>query len=92
MVSTTAKWEHVVALYEADHLRSMRAAPKLKKAHVSTPRLKKMKVNLATRAMSRSVAAAMHLYASFGNSERACCTKNIGNGVGGIGDSHRHKG
>ena len=61
-----ARWEHVRALYEADSTRSMRAAPKLKKAHVFTPPLKKMKVNLATQVMSRSVAAAMHLYASFG--------------------------
>ena len=61
-----AKWEHVLALYDVDSKRQLRAAPKLKRGHVHLQAFKKMSVRLATQLMSRSVAAAMSLYQSFG--------------------------
>ena len=61
-----AKWNHLMALYQADNFRELRAAPKLKKLHLRPTPFKKMSVKLATQVMSRSVAAAMHLYADLG--------------------------
>ena len=62
----TAKWSHIVSLFEADRNRSLRAVPKLKSMHLRPDAFKKMSVSLATQVLSRSVAAGLSLYADFG--------------------------
>ncbi|KAF0306397.1 Transposable element P transposase [Amphibalanus amphitrite] len=52
-----------MALFHWDRSRKLRAAPKLRMLHLRPTPFKKMRVKLATQVMSRSVAAAMVLYA-----------------------------
>ena len=59
-------WEHVKELYQMDRDRPVSVAPKLKKDHVFPGPFKKMKVKLATQALSRTVSAGLHLYAAVG--------------------------
>ena len=63
-------WNHLMALYHWERGRKLRAAPKLKALHLRPTPFKKMSVKLATQVMSRSVAAAMTLYAELG---KTCC-------------------
>ncbi|KAF0294357.1 Transposable element P transposase [Amphibalanus amphitrite] len=59
-------WTHIKEFYEQDCRRSVRAAPKLRDAHIVLGAFSRMKVKLATQILSRSVASAMHLYADVG--------------------------
>ena len=59
-------WSHIKNFYEEDSRRSVRAAPKLRDAHVVLGAFSRMKVKLATQIFSRSVASGMHLYADVG--------------------------
>ena len=61
-----AKWSHIVALFDADRRRTLRAVPKLRSLHLRPGAFKKMSVSLATQVLSRSVAAGLSLYADFG--------------------------
>ncbi|KAF0294127.1 Transposable element P transposase [Amphibalanus amphitrite] len=66
---TVVSWNHLMALFHWDRSRKLRAAPKLRMLHLRPTPFKKMRVKLATQVMSRSVAAAMVLYADLANCE-----------------------
>lgn len=59
-------WSHIENFFNKDKTRAVRAAPKLRDAHIVLGAFSRMKVKLATQVFSRAVASGMHLYADVG--------------------------
>ena len=61
-----ASWNDIRLFYHQDKAKQMRSAPRLTNVHVEPGAFKKMKVRYALQIFSRSVAAGLTLYTSFG--------------------------
>jgi hypothetical protein len=63
---STAKWQHILKLYEFDKCRVYRLLPKVTERHMRPGVKSKMKVNLAAQVMSSSVAAVLSVLVTTG--------------------------
>ena len=62
----TASWNDIRLFYNQEKTKQVRTAPRLTKDHIDPGPFKKMKVRYALQVFSRSVAAGLSLYTSFG--------------------------
>ena len=65
-----SSWRYLETLHALDSASSPKAAPKLSQQHISPNRFEKMKVSYALQVMSRTVAAAITMYTTFGKLPR----------------------
>ena len=72
-----ASWQHVRRFYAEDIKGTVRTAPSLRKSHIQLEAFKKMKVKSATKVLSRSVSAGIHLLCDFGEYSCLCETAAV---------------
>ena len=64
--NSICKWEYIEILYTMDTKMSLRFAPKLTDEYIYCNTFDKMRVKLATQVLSKTVAAAIETYSTFG--------------------------
>ena len=66
-----SSWRYLETLFEVDSASFPRAAPKLTERHIRPNNFEKMKVRYAVQVMSRTVSAAITMYATFNKLPRS---------------------